>query len=290
MADQADEVLELDEEQVIDPEGDEPEEQDTEEQDEANAEDEDRETYPSFGDDDDGDAPSPESESSVIRELRGRIRELTAEKKALETRVRELTAEKKALETRKQPEQIEVGNKPSLESCEYDEERYETELDAWKDRKVKAERADAKRTEEREKQAAVWSKAQQTYEADKASLALPNFDEAEAEVAAVLPEEHRALLLKSGKGAALVAALHRSPTTLEELSKLDPADAAMMIGELRSKLQMKTRSRPNPDRPVKGNAASTNADKELARLEKEADRTGDRTELINYKRKLKSKA
>jgi|GEM_PF-1967537 len=278
MADQADEVLELDEEQVIEPEGEEPEDQDTEEQDgaDADAEDEGRETYPSFGDQDEGDAPSPESESSVIRELR--------------SRVRELTAEKKALETRKQPEQIEVGNKPSLESCEYDEERYETELDAWKDRKAKAERADAKRTEEREKQAEVWSKAQQSYEADKASLALPNFDEAEAEVAAALPEEHRALLLKSGKGAALVAALHRSPTTLEELSKLDPADAAMMIGELRSKLQMKTRSRPNPDRPVKGNAASTNADKELARLEKEAERTGNRTAVVQYKRKLKSKA
>ena len=276
MADEANEVLELDEEQVLDePEVEEPEGGNTEEHAGADAKDEGGETVFTFGDDE-GDAPSPESESSVIRELRERNRELNARLKAAETQ--------------KQPEQVEVGEKPSLESCEYDEERYETELDAWKDRKAKAERADAMRSEEREKQAAVWSKAQQTYEADKASLAIPNFDEAEAEVAAVLPEEHRALLLKSGKGAALVAALHRSPTTLEELSKLDPADAAMMIGELRSKLQMKTRARPNPDRPVKGNAASTNADKELARLEKEAERTGNRTEVIRYKRKLKSQA
>lgn len=274
MADKADEVLELDEEQVIETEGEQPEEQDTDEQDEADGEGEGGETVFTFGDEDEGDAPSPESESSVIRELRERNRELN-------TRL-------KAAETRKEPEQIIVGEKPTLESCDYDEERRDAEYDAWLDRKANAERAEAKRNEERERQQAVWSKAHQTYEADKASLAIPNFDDAEAEVAAALPEEHRALLLKSGKGAALVAALHRSPSTLEELSKLDPADAAMMIGELRSKLQMKTRSRPNPDRPVKGNAASTNADKELARLEKEAERTGNRTEVVRYKRKLKS--
>lgn len=275
MADEADEVLDLDEDQVVETEGDEPEDQDTEEHDEADAEDEDGETVFSFGDDEGG-APPPESENSVIRELRAQNRELNARLKAAETR--------------KQPEQIEVGEEPSLEGCDYDEDRFKTEWRAWESRKAQAAQLEAKRNEEREKQAAVWAQAQRTYEADKASLAIPNFDEAEAEVASVLPEEHRALLLKSGKGAALVAALSRSPTTLEELSKLDPADAAMMIGELRSKLQMNKRARPNPDRPLKGNAASTSADKELARLEKEADRTGDRTALIAYKRKLKSKA
>ena len=274
MADEAEDVLDLEEEQVIEDEVEDTEPENTEEPDEAEDIEQD-ETYFAF-DDDEGAAPVPESESSVIRELRGRIRELTAEKKAWEAQ--------------KQPEQIEVGEKPTLESCEYDEERYEAELDAFKDRKVKAERLEAERNEEREKQAAVWEKTQADYEADKASLNLPDFDTAETEVAAVLPESHRALLLKSGKGAALVAALHRSPKTLEDLSKLDPADAAMMIGELRSKVQMKTRARPNPDRPVKGNAASTNADKELARLEKEAERTGDRTKLQEWKRQQRDRA
>lgn len=273
MADEADDVLELDDEQVIEEtEGDPPEDDDTEEQEDGET----NETVFGFDGQEEGSAPDPESESSVIRELRGRIRELTAEKKAWETQ--------------KQPEQIEVGEKPTLESCEYDEERFETELDSWKTRKAKAERIEQQRKEDQDKQAEQWAETHRSYEADKASLGVPNFEEAEETVASVLPEHTRALLLKSGKGAALVAALHRSPTTLEELSKLDPADAAMMIGELRSKLKMTTRSRPNPDRPVKGNAASTSADKELARLEKEAERTGNRTEVIRYKRKLRKQA
>lgn len=277
MADEADEVLELDDEQVIDDEteGDPPEDDDTEEQDESDDTEQD-ETFFAFGDDDEGGAPPPESESSVIRELRGRIRELTAEKKAWENQ--------------KQPTQIEVGEEPTLEGCDYDEDRFKSEWRAWEGRKTEAAKQEEKQREERDKQAEAWRQVEASYQADKASLNLPNFDDAEAEVAAVLPESHRALLLKSGKGAALVAALSRSPNELEKLSKLDPADAAMMIGELRSKVQMKKRARPNPDRPVKGNAASTNADKELARLEKEAEQTGNRTKLVAYKRKLKAQA
>ena len=273
MADETDEVLVLDEEQVIeDVEGDEPDIDGTEEQEDGEPE----ETVFGFDGEEEGPAPDPESESSVIRELRAKYREAAAELKQLKTA--------------SQPEQIEVGEKPTLESCEYDEERFETELDDWKARKAKADSAAQKREEEREKQEKQWGEIHRAYEADKASLNIPNFEDAEAEVAAVLPEHTRALLLKSGKGAALVAALNRSPTTLEELSKLDPTDAAMMIGELRSKLKMTTRSRPSPDRPVRGNAASTSADKELARLEKEAERTGNRSKVIAYKRELRKQA
>lgn len=272
MADEAEDVLELDEEQIVEePEGDDADET------EGQAEDEAVETYFGFdGDEDEGAAPAPEGDSSVIRELRKQNRALNAEVKALKAG--------------KQPEQIVVGEKPTLESCDYDEPRYESELDAWKERKAKAARLEQERNEEREAEEARWKVINQTYETDKASLNIADFDGIEEEIASVLPESHRALLLKSGKGAALVAALHRSPTTLSELSKLDPVDAAMMIGELRSKLKMKTRSRPAPDRPVKGNAASTTADKELSRLEKEAARTGDRTALIRYKRQLSTKA
>ncbi|RPF70451.1 hypothetical protein [Aurantiacibacter spongiae] len=281
MADQPEEdVLELDPEQEID-ETEEAEPEDgeaTENPDEDETEEQPEETYFGFDGEDEGAAPAPESESSVIRELRERNRELTAQLKAAETGKRE--------------EQIEVGPEPTIEDdgIDYDAEKFAIAWREWNERKARAERQEQEKAKEREQEAAKWGEVQRAYETDKASLNIPNFDEAEAQVAAILPESHRALLLKSGKGAALVAALHRSPTTLEELSKLDPADAAMKIGELRSKVQMKTRARPQPDRPVKGNAAPTSADKELERLEKEAERTGDRTKVIRYKKELRSRA
>lgn len=277
MAEEAEDVLELDDEQVIDEqtEGDPPEDDENQEQEDGATDEDEGETYFGF-EGEEGAAPVPESESSVIRGLRERNRELNERLKAVEAQ--------------KQPEQIEVGEEPTLEGCDYDEDRFKSEWSAYQARKAKADEQERKRQADREAQAKVWQQVETDYAADKASLNIPNFDEAEAEVAAVLPESHRALLLKSGKGAALVAALSQSPKTLEELSKLDPADAAMMIGELRSKVQMKKRARPNVDRPVKGNAASTSADKELERLEKEAERTGNRTPLIAYKRKLRKQA
>lgn len=273
MADEAeDDVLELNDE-IEEQEQDEPGDDDAQEDDDGS--DDEEELYIGFGGDEA--APASENESSVIRELRAKVRELTADKRKLEAG--------------QQPEKIEVGDKPTLESCEYDEERYETELDSWKDRKAKAERQTEENRKREDAQAEEWAKVHRQYEADKASLNVPNFEEAEEEISATLPESHRALLLRSGKGAALIAALHRSPDKLEALSKLDPVGAAMMVGELRSQLKMEKRQRPNVDRPVKGNAApSGNADKQLARLEKEAARTGDRTELIRYKRELRKRA
>jgi len=63
----------------------------------------------------------------------------------------------------------------------------------------------------------------------------------------------------------------------------------LAIGELKGKLQVTKRKTPEPDRGLVGNAASNGADKTLARLEKKAADSGDRTELIAYKRKLKAR-
>ena len=273
MADETAEVLELEDDQMLEDDPPVDTGPDDEEPDSGDDAPEESDGGDFIGFEGEEAAPASDSESSTIRELRQRNRELTTEIKALRNG--------------KAEEVVEVGERPTLESCDFDEDRYTAEYDAWRDRKAQAERVEAEAKERQGKQAEEWADLHRSYEADKASLNVPDFDEAEAEVAAVLPESTRALLLKSGKGAALVAALHRSPSKLEELSKLDPTDAALMIGELRSKLTMTKRSRPNPDRPVRGTAAPVNADKELARLEKEAERTGDRTRLINYKRSLK---
>ena len=77
---------------------------------------------------------------------------------------------------------------------------------------------------------------------------------------------------------------------LVDLGAVGALGAAMMIGELRGKLTMERRKLPQPDRAITGTAPNGggSADKELARLEKEAERTGDRTKLIAYRRKLRA--
>src|SRR5690349_21585185 len=115
---QDDEVLELTEDQEI---------EESQEQDEANEPEGDEEEFEvQFGDEA---APASESDTPLIKHLRQQLRET-------QSRLREV--EKAAPQTQR----IEVGEKPTLSGCEYDEERFEAELDGWKERKAAAEAAE----------------------------------------------------------------------------------------------------------------------------------------------------
>lgn len=275
MADEAEDVLELDEIKAIEPE-DEQEEQAEAAADEAEGDDED---VIGFGEQADEEGAAPAPESSVIRDLRRANRELAKKIHQLERGT--------------QPQRIEVGEKPTLAACDYDEDRFEAELDAWKQRKAEVDQFEKASQERAKAEAEAWSKRAENYTADKAKLRVADYATAEEEVFSTLSEQHQALILMTEKPAALVYALSRDPAKLEQLSKLDLARAAMLVGKLEDKVHVTTKRRlPQPDRPIRGDApvSSASTDKELARLEKEAERTGNRTALIAYRKKLTARA
>lgn len=278
MADEAEDVLELENElePEIEPDAG---EADSEQDDEASepGDDDEGETFIGFdGEEEEEAAPASEGDSSVIRDLRRKLRE----------QERELNSFRKAT----QPAKVELGPKPTLESCEYDEERFEAELTNWHVQKSKAEAQQREAEEAENRQRAEWEAKAKAYEADKASLGVAGYDEAEAEVFSVLPREIQALILRTDKPAALVYALHRSPTKLETLSKLNLADAALQLGEWKAGLKVTKRKTPNLDRPLTGKATANGGSKELERLEREAARTGDRTALIRYRKQMNATA
>lgn len=278
-----DDVLELTEEIKEQAEGEEPEDQD-EEADELDDEDEDGDGGSAleaveidFGDSSDEAAPASESDNSVIRELRARMRE----------KDKELAELRRA----SKPAKIEVGERPTLASCEYDEDRFNTEFDAWSTRKAKAEAQEAEAVAANEARQGAFQKKVQAFEAQKATLGVDGFDEIEAEIVASLPPELVAGILHSDKPAALMVALQRSPGTMQELAQSDLPKALMMLGKLEDKVQVRKSStrKPKPDKPIQG-TTPRGSDRELKRLEKEAERTGDRTELIRHRRKLRQQA
>lgn len=271
MADNTDdEVLELEEEQIVDTEGDEPE-ADTE------ATDGDDELEIVFGDEA---APaSGERDSSVIRELRAQIRE----------RDRLLAEARKA----SAPKVIDPGPKPTLEACGYDEEAFEAALDKWKDAKAKAAEAESAAEAEQRRAAEQWQADLSQYQAHKAALKVPDFDEAQAAVEATLSQAQQAVIVKGPFNTAqMIYALGKRPDRLEALSKIDdPIKFAYEIAELKGTMKVVSRRKaPEPETIVQGNARlSETTDKKLERLEREAEKTGDRTAVINYKRSLKAK-
>lgn len=260
--DTEDEVLELDTELELE----EDEDGDEEDHDEGEAGDETEEVY-DFGEE----GAAPAQESSVIRDLRKANRELA--KKVSQ------------LQRGEQAQTVEVGPKPTLEACGYDEDVYDAELLAWTDRVALAKRAEQEQQQREEAKAREWAERKEAYEADKRNIRDPKFAEAEDEVFSALSDQHQALIMLTAKPAALIAALARNPEQLETLSKLDLARAAMTIGKLEDKLQMRTRQSANPERRVTGNAGfAGGSDKRLAKLKAKAEQTGDYSEYFAAKR------
>lgn len=221
-------------------------------------------------------APAPEEATSTLRQVRDELR-----------RVQRENAE---LRKGQSKPKVELGAKPTLASVDYDEDKFEAALSDWNSRKAQIEREEQNEQEQARKANEEWAGRVQTYQTGKTQLRVADFDAAESKVFTALPQQHQALLMMAKNPAALVYALSRSDGKLDELSKLDLTRAAMMVGKLEDKVTVTNRRKPpQPDTPLRGNNnVSGGGDRELARLEKEADRTGDRTKLIAYRRNLKA--
>lgn len=279
MADEPeDDILEL---------GEPPEEQDeaaveTNDEAEQQADDEqdDDEELPTFGD------PGEEGEQDtpLAKHLRAQIRER-------DKRIAELDKSAKP-----EPE-IVVGDKPTLESCDYDEEKFETELDAYKDRKRKAEEQANKGKEVQQAATKQWQEEQADYV--KKRTALPfraeTIAEAEAIIAGALDPNQITCLVKAANNAPVLAvALSRNPAKLAAIAQIkDYVKFSAALVRLEAEVKMaKRRPTVEPDKIVRGSAslASTNAAKTLEKLEKEAEATGNRDKIIAFKRAQKEKA
>jgi hypothetical protein len=270
MADEADDVLELDPQTEI-------EDLDEGEQTDGDVGGDDEETLVTFADEEA--APASEDNSSVIRGLR----------QANRVMAKKLSAFERA----NQPQPVEVGPEPTLADCEYDEALFAVKIKAHLAQVAKAEAQKAELESRAEAEARKNQERVEAYKADKARLRVADYETAEEEVEAALPTQIMAMLMRTKQPAALIYGLARSPDKLAALSALNPStelvEAALMLGEMGAKLKMETRRTAAPERRITGNTGfAPSTDKELARLEKEADRTGDRTALAAYRRKLKA--
>lgn len=262
-----DDVLDLAEEQEIEdvdpgqpedePEGDHPED--------------DGEEYLAFGDEPE---QSPEPETDLVKRLRKEIRD----------------RDKKLAQFSKQPqgeEPIVVGNRPTIEECEFDQEEFDRRFEEWEQRREARRQQDQRIEQSQQQQQERWQQVQNSYQ--QAKQKLPFADKQEAERAAFdeLTDIQQAVIASVADNPALVIyAAGKSATKLAEIASIDdPLKLAKYIGRMEASMTVKKRARPpQPDTPLKGGTISASADKHEAKLEKEAERTGDRTALIKYRK------
>jgi hypothetical protein len=253
----------------------------------SEADEADDETTVGFDDEEDA-APASDEENgtNLVRHLRQVERERAKENRDLKARLAAIEAKQPA------PESIDPGPKPTMAECDWDEETFEQRLDAWKATHAKVNQAKAKASAAAEADEAEINAKLLAYQERSRSFNVAGFAESEATVSDAMTPWQRALFVKHSGNPALVKALADRPAKLNDLVKLaKPDDFAVAVAKLEGSLKVTVAKRNSPPESiVRGSApiAAGREDKHLVRLEAEADRTGDRTKVVAYKRSLKA--
>ena len=232
-----------------------------------------------------GDEAPPASEDDENR-APAWVKDLRRANREKDRRIREL--EQRLNSGSQQAEQaVVVGAKPTLESCDYDAEKFEVELEAWHTRKREADNQKAEKDKEEKAAKDAWVARVKTYEQAKASLKVPDFQDAEDALSDALSVTQQGVILSGAeKPELLVYALGKAPAKLKELAAItDPVKFAFAVAKLETQLKVQPRKQaPAPERRVTGSVPVAGVDQTLARLEAEAEKTGDRTKVVAFKR------
>lgn len=264
----------LDDEQDIEDGQDDEQDADGEE---AESQDDSADDVLDFSFDDDGDSSDPfrgQEAPEWVKKVREENRELKRQLKQRESQ---------------QFEQQVLREKPTLDDHDYDSDAFEQDYAQWLQEK---QQVDAQVHAERQKYQQYHERYKADVDAIKAKA--PDYDEVELSVVDVLSEQKQGLLqMLVDNPAKVVYALGKnSPAQLERLSKLDDIQFAKQIVLMEMQMSSKTKSR-NQNKPKPKTheleGAAGGADTRLAKLEAEADRTGDRSKVAAYKKQMKSK-
>jgi hypothetical protein len=236
-----------------------------------------------------GEQPADDAEQRAAPDW---VRDLRKANREKDRRIREL--EQQVATVKPAPTATVVGAKPTLEACDFDTDKYDSELAGWYERKGKAEREVAERERAEEAQREAWGAKVKAYKAAGAALKVRDFEDAEAIAKDILSEVQQGILVAGlSNPAAMVYALGKNPTKARELSAMtDPVQFAVAIGKLEASMKIAPRKAASttPERELRSGAAGVSAvDTTLDRLYAEAAKTGDVSKVVAYKAAKRAK-
>ena len=215
------------------------------------------------------------------------VKELRKQNKFLAKQNRELQAAQQA--TTKAV--VQLGEKPTLETCGYDEAKFEAELTAWHGRKNQVDEEARQRETEATAQRKAWEDTRNAYEGKKTALRVHDFSDAEDVVKDLLTTQQQAIILHGANDSAVIVyALGKHPDKAAELAAIkDPVKFAFAVARLEATLKITQKKAPQPERAVRGSAGVVGGDATLEKLRTEAEKTGNYTKVVAYKKQLKQK-
>lgn len=226
--------------------------------------------------------PAPE----WVKELRKRTKE---QEKIIREQQAKLDAMTAAVE------KPALGKKPTLsdDGIDYDEDAYAAALEKWYENKRVMDAEEAKKREQAEKAEQTWQEKVAGYNEGREKLTkIEDFEEAESSAMRSLSSIQQGIIVSTIESAPHVMyALGKNPEKLAELKAItDPIQFTAALVRLESKMTIGRKPATQPEKVVTGNTAVGGInDKTLDRLRDEAQKTGDFTKVIEYKKQLRSK-
>lgn len=221
------------------------------------------------------------------------VRELRKSNREKDRRIRELEQQVTA---KPGPQAVVVGDKPTLESYDYDAEKFERDLEAWHTRKREADeqqRARAAADEQLQKQ---WQSRIDAVTKASTELKVKDSEDAAQAFDDTFSIVQRGIVLggpDDPKASALLRyALGKNPKKAKELAAInDPVKFTYAVAKLETQLKVTPRkTAPTPDRAVRSSVAgASSVDNQLERLRTEAAKTGDFSKVHQYRQQLKAK-
>lgn len=242
-----------------------------------------------------GEEVAPEEDENAAPQW---VRDLRKSNREKDRALRDRDAEIARLKgTPAQPQAIVVGPEPTFEGCEYDPDKFKAATVEWLKRKTEAEAQETARTRAREQEQAQWTSRLKAVDTASSKLGVQNAEDAVSAFESTFSPVQRGIILGALEdpktSAAMRYALGMNPKKAKELAAIaDPIKFAVAIGKLEDKLSIAPRkTAPLPERLARGSAPMTGTtDTTLAKLQAEADRTGDRSKVAAHLRAKKQAA
>ena len=206
---------------------------------------------------------------------------------------RKLKSEIKEFQERSSAPQAQgLRQKPTLESHDYDNEKFERDLDQWYQEKATQDIRDRELKQQREKEEQAWQQRLDAFDEKKAKFSVHDFAEAEYVVDNTLSDIQRGMILEAADDPVLVTyALGKNPKRAKELAKI--SNHALFLKEI-IKLEIKNlkvtnRKAAKPEKAIsKGSGSTSSSNSTLEKLRKDAESTGDYSKVYAYKRTLRA--
>jgi len=233
-----------------------------------------------------GDEKPPEEEHEKAPEW---VRDLRKSHKELQRKVKEYEAERQRATAA--PQAPVVGKKPTLEDHDYDAEAFEVALESWHEQKRAVQDFEQKQKSAQEQAQKEWNERLAKYGQAKQTSRIANYDELETAVQEQLSPTQQGIIINLvSDPVKMIAGLGGNKAQLDKFAKIsDPAVFIYELGKLETQLKAQPRKAPPPERTVTGSGGVSGGaiGDQLARLQAEAEKTGDYTKVFQYKNQKK---